>query len=162
IARLSINLSGKTFGRPRFLTFIQNLFEETGIEPSKICFEITETAAISNLARCTDFLRELRYLGCRFSLDDFGTGLSSFSYLKHLPVDYLKIDGSFIRDISSSAADYGLVKTINEIGHFLGKETVAEFVENEEVLNHLREIGLDFAQGFGIERPRPLQEILKL
>lgn len=162
IARLSINLSGKTFGRPRFLTFIQNLFEETGIEPSKICFEITETAAISNLARCTDFLRELRYLGCRFSLDDFGTGLSSFSYLKHLPVDYLKIDGSFIRDIATSTADYGLVKTINEIGHFLGKETVAEFVENQEVLNHLREIGLDFAQGFGIERPRPLKDILKL
>lgn len=162
IARLSINLSGKTFGRPRFLTFIQNLFEETGIEPSKICFEITETAAISNLARCTDFLRELRYLGCRFSLDDFGTGLSSFSYLKHLPVDYLKIDGSFIRDIANSTADYGLVKTINEIGHFLGKETVAEFVENDEVLNHLKEIGLDFAQGFGIERPRPLNDILKL
>ncbi len=162
IARLSINLSGKTFGRPRFLTFIQNLFEETGIEPSKICFEITETAAISNLARCTDFLRELRYLGCRFSLDDFGTGLSSFSYLKHLPVDYLKIDGSFIRDITSSTADYGLVKTINEIGHFLGKETVAEFVETDEVLEQLREIGLDFAQGFGIERPRPLSEILHL
>ncbi|MEM9532697.1 MAG: DUF1631 family protein [Pseudomonadota bacterium] len=162
IARLSINLSGKTFGRPRFLTFIQNLFEETGIEPSRICFEITETAAISNLARCTDFLRELRYLGCRFSLDDFGTGLSSFSYLKHLPVDYLKIDGSFIRDIVNSTADYGLVKTINEIGHFLGKETVAEFVENDEVLNHLKEIGLDFAQGFGIERPSDLKEILKL
>ncbi|MFK7956726.1 MAG: DUF1631 family protein [Lysobacterales bacterium] len=162
IARLSINLSGKTFGRPRFLTFIQNLFEETGIEPSKICFEITETAAISNLARCTDFLRELRYLGCRFSLDDFGTGLSSFSYLKHLPVDYLKIDGSFIRDIASSTADYGLVKTINEIGHFLGKETVAEFVETDEVLEHLKDIGLDFAQGFGIERPRPLNEILQI
>ncbi len=162
IARLSINLSGKTFGRPRFLTFIQQLFEDTGVEPSKICFEITETAAISNLSRCTDFLRELRYLGCRFSLDDFGTGLSSFSYLKHLPVDYLKIDGSFIKDLVNSTADYGLVKTINEIGHFLGKETVAEFVESEEILEHLREIGLDFAQGYGIEKPRPLEDVLGL
>ncbi len=162
VARLSLNLSAKTFGRPRFLAFVQRLFEETGLEPSKICFEITETAAISNLSRCTDFLRELRYLGCRFSLDDFGTGLSSFSYLKHLPVDYLKIDGSFVKDIASSTADYGLVRTINEIGHFLGKETVAEYVESEEVLEHLREIGLDFAQGFAIEEPRPLVEILEV
>ena len=150
----------RQFSQPRFVQYIKDLFDETGINASKICFEITETAAISNLSRCTDCLRELRLIGCRFSLDDFGTGLSSFSYLKNLPVDYLKIDGSFVKEIVNSSADYGLVKTINEVGHFLGKKTVAEYVENEEILTRLKDIGLDYAQGFGIAKPKPLLEIL--
>jgi diguanylate cyclase (GGDEF)-like protein len=160
IERLSLNVSGKTFSQPLFVQYIKDLLNETGIHASKICFEITETAAISNLSRCTDCLRELRLIGCRFSLDDFGTGLSSFSYLKNLPVDYLKIDGSFVKEIVHSTADYGLVKTINEVGHFLGKKTVGEYVENEEILKRLKEIGLDYAQGFGIAKPKPLNEIL--
>ena len=162
IERLYLNVSGKTFSQPRFVQYIKDLLDDTGIHASKICFEITETAAISNLSRCIDCLRELKVIGCRFSLDDFGTGLSSFSYLKNLPVDYLKIDGSFVKEIVHSTADYWLVKTINEVGHFLGKKTVAEYVENEEILKRLQEIGLDYAQGFGIEKPKPLNEILDL
>ncbi len=162
VERLSLNLSGKSFGRNRFLDFVRSLFEETGVDPNKICFEITETAAVSNLASCTDLLRELRALGCRFSLDDFGTGLSNFGYLKQLPVDYLKIDGSFVREITKSTPDYGMVKTIHEIGNFLGKQTIAEYVENEQILELLRDIGVDYAQGYAIAKPIPLSKMLGL
>gem|GEM_PF-2635945 len=158
--RLSLNLSGKTFSRPNFLSFVKQLLNEYSVAPSRICFEITETAAIANLSRCADVLKELRYLGCQFSLDDFGTGLSSFGYLKNLPVDYLKIDGSFVKDIVHSHSDRGLVKTMNEIGQMLGKKTVAECVESEQALEYIKELGLDYAQGFQIARPIPLSDVL--
>jgi EAL domain-containing protein (putative c-di-GMP-specific phosphodiesterase class I) len=124
--------------------------------PRKICFEITETAAITNLARASRFMLELKDLGCRFALDDFGTGLSSYTYLKQLPVDFLKIDGSFVRDIVDSPIDFAMVKSINEIGHALGKTTVAEFVENDAILTKLAQIGVDYVQGYFVGPPLPI------
>ncbi|HUL14043.1 MAG TPA: EAL domain-containing protein [Methylococcaceae bacterium] len=152
-----INLSGISIGKPEFLDFIIAGFKETGLPPDKICFEITETAAIGNLSRATDFIDALRRLGCRFALDDFGTGVSSLAYLKNFPVDYLKIDGTFVRDIADDPIDLAVVESINTIGHVMGKKTVAEYVHREDVLTKLREIGVDYVQGFHIGRPEPLQ-----
>jgi EAL domain-containing protein (putative c-di-GMP-specific phosphodiesterase class I) len=131
-----------------------------GAYSSKICFEITETAAIANLGSAERFIRELRALGCKFSLDDFGSGLSSFGYLKQLQVDHLKIDGVFIRDLLSDPVDFALVRAINQVGQTLGKITIAEFVENDQVRAKLAEIGVNCVQGYGIGRPRPLLELL--
>ncbi|MCK5120394.1 MAG: EAL domain-containing protein, partial [Methylococcales bacterium] len=125
----------------------------------KICFEITETAAIGNLTYATKFIHELRNKGCLFSLDDFGSGLSSFAYLKNLPVDYLKIDGFFIKDILDDPVDLAMVKSINEVGHVMGKKTIAEFVENKEIFDLLNTLGVDYAQGYGIAKPKPLDEL---
>lgn len=155
----TINLSGHSLGEGEFRQFVVEQLQKTGVSPDKICFEITETAAIGNLMKATRFMSILRNLGCRFSLDDFGSGMSSFAYLKSLPVDYLKIDGLFVRDIMDDSIDYAMVKSINELGHVMGKLTVAEFVEKESILWKLREIGVDYAQGFGIARPRPLIEM---
>ncbi len=155
----TINLSGHSLGEGEFRQFVVEQLQKTGVPADKICFEITETAAIGNLMKATRFMSILRNLGCRFSLDDFGSGMSSFAYLKSLPVDYLKIDGLFVRDIMDDSIDYAMVKSINELGHVMGKLTVAEFVEKESILWKLREIGVDYAQGFGIARPRPLIEM---
>ena len=127
--------------------------------PGKILFEVTETAAISSISVAIDFIRTLREYGCRFLLDDFGTGYASFSYLKTLPLDYVKIDGMFVKDITHSANDLAVVRSINEIGHFMGKLTVAEYVESDAILEQLREIGVDYAQGFAIERPAALHDV---
>jgi EAL domain-containing protein (putative c-di-GMP-specific phosphodiesterase class I) len=118
-----------------------------------VCFEITETAAIANLSGAMRFIEVLRRIGCRFALDDFGSGLSSFAYLKSLPVDFLKIDGVFVKDIVEDPIDRELVRSINEIGHVMGKRTIAEFVENREILAALGEIGVDYAQGFELGKP---------
>ncbi len=126
------------------------------VSPQQICFEITETAAIANLSTAKEFINKLKVRGCHFALDDFGSGLSSFSYLKELPVDYLKIDGTFVKGIIDDPIDLAMVKSINDIGHVMGKKTVAEFVENKKILELLKTIGVDYAQGFGIARPRPL------
>ena len=155
----AINLSGHSLGDQKFLDALIRRFRERAIPAHKICFEITETAAISNLADAARFVRALRELGCRFALDDFGSGLSSFAYLKTLPVDFLKIDGMFVRDITEDPVNLTMVRSINEIGQVMGKQTVAEFVESEAVLEKLREIGVDYAQGYFMGRPRPLEEI---
>ncbi len=162
ISRLAINISGKTINRPGFVPYIKQQFEKVDIPPSRICFEITETAAINNLSQCSGFLKELKKIGCRFSLDDFGTGLSSFSYLKFLPVDYIKIDGSFIKEVTTSSVDLGLVKTINEISHYMGKETIAEHVESQEIIDVLSHLEIDYIQGSAIHSPSPLIDLLQL
>lgn len=160
LGAFSINLSGNSLNDPDFMDFVLEQFNETRLPPSKICFEITETAAIGNLSSAIDFMEKMRVTGVQFSLDDFGTGLSSYSYLRSLPIDYLKIDGIFVKDIKSNLNDYALVKSINEIGHFMGKKTIAEYVEDDEILEILREIGVDFAQGHGIEKKMPLTDLL--
>ena len=153
-----INLSGQSMGNDDMLDFILEQFDGGIVSPAEICFEITETAAIADLARATHFMQELRERGCRFALDDFGSGFSSFAYLKQLPVDFLKIDGAFVRDMSNDSIDYAMVRSINEIGHVMGKQTVAEFVEDEMTLGLLRDVGVDFVQGYEIGRPAPLEE----
>ncbi|MDH3646233.1 MAG: EAL domain-containing protein [Gammaproteobacteria bacterium] len=154
LAVCSINLSGQSLGDDKFLPFVIERFENTGMDPRKICFEITETAAIASYSQANRFIHALRELGCRFALDDFGTGLSSFGYLKHFPVDYLKIDGSFVKGILHDPIDREMVRSINEIGHLTGKETIAEFAENEEIITMLKSMGVDYAQGYGVSEPR--------
>jgi EAL domain-containing protein (putative c-di-GMP-specific phosphodiesterase class I) len=138
-----------------FLDFIRRQFVSYAIAPGMICFEVTETSAISNLQQATRFISELKGLGCHFSLDDFGAGMSSFVYLKHLPVDYLKIDGSFVKDMVNDSVDRAMVEMINHIGHVTGKKTIAEFVSAPEILAALQEIGVDYAQGYYIGEPQP-------
>jgi diguanylate cyclase (GGDEF)-like protein/PAS domain S-box-containing protein len=157
---VSINLSGQSLTEDDFLEYVVNGLKESTIDTSKICFEITETAAISNLNRAIDFMTTLKELGCKFALDDFGSGLSSFGYLKNLPVDYLKIDGMFVKDILHDAIDHAMVKSINEIGHVMGMKTIAEFVENDEIRTKLEELKVDYVQGYGIGKPLPMHELL--
>jgi len=126
------------------------------VDPARLCFEVTETAAIANLDNAMGFIGRLQALGCRFALDDFGSGLSSFAYLRQLPVNYLKIDGMFVREILANPVDLALVRSMNDLAHVLGKRTVAEYVDNAEVLEKLREVGVDYAQGYLFGRPRPL------
>lgn len=156
LALCAINLSGHSLGDTDFLDFLLEKFQAEGIAAEKFCFEITETAAVANLGAAIQFITALNSIGCSFALDDFGTGLSSFNYLKNLPVDYLKIDGSFVRGISRDPLDRAMVHSINDIGHVMGMETIAEFVEDEEILQILREIGVDYVQGFAIGRPKML------
>jgi diguanylate cyclase (GGDEF)-like protein/PAS domain S-box-containing protein len=151
----AINISGATLGDEGALQFVMEQFAQSGIAYSSICFEITETAAISIIAKAARFMHELRELGCKFSLDDFGAGMSSFAYLKHLPVDFLKIDGAFVKDMATDPIDAAMVEAINRIGHVMGKRTIAEFVESQDVLAALRRIGVDYAQGYGIAKPAP-------
>ncbi len=155
---MSINLSGASVTDNDFMKFIRHELTEYGVDPRKICFEITETAAIANLDAAVDFISGLKKVGCRFSLDDFGSGLSSFAYLKNLPVDYLKIDGSFVKGMESDAVDCAMVSAIHQLGSLVGIKTIAEFVENNEILKKLEEIGVDYAQGYGISRPMPLDD----
>ena len=155
---LSINLSGTTLSDDNFLAFIREQFERFRVPHDTVCFEITETAAIANQATASQFIRELRAMGCWFALDDFGSGLSSFAYLKNLPVDYLKIDGSFVRDMLHDPYDRAMVAAINEVGHRMGIRTIAEFVENRETLHALADLGVDYAQGWALGKPAPLRE----
>lgn len=160
LSMCSINQSGQSLGDAAFLECVNREFEKTGIPGSKICFEITETAAISNFASAGRFITDLKKRGCQFALDDFGSGLCSFAYLKTLPVDFLKIDGVFVKGVVDDPVDLAMVKSINDMGHVLGKRTVAEFVETPAILDKLSEIGVDYAQGYGISRPRPLDELI--
>ena len=155
----TINLSGNSLDDQGFLDFALSQITRSNIAGHKICFEITETAAISNLSGAIKFIRELSQYGCLFALDDFGSGVSSFGYLKNLDVDFIKIDGSFVKDLVSDPIDYAMVKSINDIAQVMGKKTVAEYVENDDILAALYDIGVDYAQGYGIGLPCPLNEI---
>ncbi|MGI9200775.1 MAG: EAL domain-containing protein [Woeseiaceae bacterium] len=154
LALCSINLSGQSLGDEKFLPFVVDQFQMSGLDATKICFEITETAAIASYSQANRFINALKELGCKFALDDFGTGLSSFGYLKHFPVDFLKIDGSFVKEILHDPIDREMVRSINEIGHLTGKQTIAEFAENEEIITMLRGMGVDYAQGYGVSEPK--------
>ena len=155
----SINVSGHSVNDETFPDFVLEQFSRSQAPTSKICFEITETAAIANLENARDFMSRMKIIGCRFSLDDFGTGLSSYSYLRNLPVDYVKIDGVFVKDIVDNPGDYAVVRSINEIGHYMGKQTIAEYVENEDVMKCIREIGVDYMQGYHIAKPFRLEDL---
>ncbi|WP_438950967.1 EAL domain-containing protein [Porticoccus sp.] len=157
--RFAVNLSGNTISDEGLKDYIIGKFDATGVSPSQLQFEVTETAAIRHFDRAMDLIHALRDLGCYFSLDDFGSGLSSLGYLKELPVDYLKIDGSFIRTMELNEVDYSMVSTINHLGHIMGIATIAECVENNTQLSMLQEIGVDYAQGFLIARPQPLARL---
>lgn len=156
----SINLSGQSLSDKNFLNFVQAQIAASQLPCEKICFEITETAAIGNLDFAKNFMQTLSALGCQFSLDDFGSGLSSFAYLRTLPVNILKIDGQFIHDIETNPINLAMVKSIHEIGCLMGKKTVAEFVENTAILDLLKDLGVHYAQGYGVGYPMPLDQIL--
>jgi EAL domain-containing protein (putative c-di-GMP-specific phosphodiesterase class I) len=144
-----------------FLNFIVSKIKLHKINPELLCFEITETAAISHLSTAIHFMNVLKKLGCTFALDDFGSGLSSFSYLTSLPVDYLKIDGAFVMDIDKDPMHYAMVKSINEVGQVMGIKTIAEFAASESIIKNLRSIGVDHAQGYAVARPVPLSSIVQ-
>jgi EAL domain-containing protein (putative c-di-GMP-specific phosphodiesterase class I) len=150
---ISINLSGRSVTDETLVGFIKKKINKSRVNAKQIFFEITETAAIDSLDSALYLMAELKKLGCRFALDDFGSGLSSFSYLKHLPVDVLKIDGSFVRTIATDPVDLAMVKSINDIGHEMGIATVAEFVESAEILEKLKQLGVDYVQGYAISPP---------
>jgi diguanylate cyclase (GGDEF)-like protein/PAS domain S-box-containing protein len=156
LALCCINLSGQSLGNDSLIDHLTAEFDTTSVPAEKICFEITETAAICEMSKAIQFMSRLRARGCVFALDDFGSGLTSFGYLKNLPIDFLKIDGSFVRDILDDPLDLAVVKSINEIGQLMGKVTIAEFVENEALLRKVTEIGVDFAQGYAIGKPAPI------
>ncbi|MGH8707044.1 MAG: putative bifunctional diguanylate cyclase/phosphodiesterase, partial [Burkholderiales bacterium] len=153
----AINISGTSIGDERFLEFVREQFRRYAMPPRSICFELTETAAVANFDKAARFFGEMKSLGCLFSLDDFGAGMSSFGYLRHLPVDFIKIDGSFVKDMADDPVDLATVRAINDVGHVMGKQTIAEFVDGETTLASLREIGVDFAQGNWMSAPAPFQ-----
>ncbi|MCG6970102.1 MAG: EAL domain-containing protein [Gammaproteobacteria bacterium] len=152
----SINLSAQSLEDDNFLGYVIDLLDKTKVPADRICFEITESTAISNIISATRFMSILRGMGCRFSLDDFGRGFSSFGYLKNLPVDFLKIDGEFVRDLANDDIDHAMVNSINQIGHTMGVQTIAEFVETEETLEQLIHLGVDHVQGYQLGKPHPM------
>ena len=155
----SINLSGDTLNDDHFVAFLRETLDEFHIDPHRICFEITETTAIANLTQVATMILSLKKLGFRFALDDFGSGMSSFVYLKQLPVDYLKIDGSLVSEINRDEIALATLKSINDIGHIMGLSTVAEYVSDAEILQTVKDINVDYLQGFEIAKPRPLSDI---
>lgn len=157
----SINLSGLSLGSEEIVAMVSAELEKGTVRAGQLCFEITETAAITNLSAASEFIQRLRGLGCRFALDDFGSGVSSFGYLKSLDVDFIKIDGMFVRGVAGDKTDQAIVKSINDIGHQTGKQTIAEFVESDDVARVLWRLGVDYLQGYGIGRPMPLEKMLR-
>ncbi len=154
----NINLSGASLSDDGLADYVNAQLAAHRLAPRSVCFEITETAAIANLGQATGFIAALKGVGCRFALDDFGSGLSSFVYLKNLPVDFIKIDGTFVKDMTADPMDHAMVQSINHIGHVLGIQTVAEFVESDAIIAQLRDLGVDYVQGYGITRPGPLRD----
>jgi EAL domain-containing protein (putative c-di-GMP-specific phosphodiesterase class I) len=157
----AINLSGQSFAQVDLVSFIHDCMIKNDVPGHKICFEITETAAVSQLSHAADFIVAMRELGCQFALDDFGSGQSSFRYLKYLPVNYLKIDGSFVQDMLKDKMNEALVRGMHEVAQSLEIRTVAEFVETEDVANVLRDIGVDYAQGWHFHRAQQLQDLVE-
>ncbi len=158
--RLAVNLSAKSCGDSDLLSLIRGQLASASVDPANLVAEVTETAAIANLSQTQRFIRTLRDIGCRFSLDDFGSGFSSFYHLKHLPVDYLKIDGAFIKDLAHSDVDQHLVRAMVSVARGLGKQTIAEFVGDRETMDILRALDVDYAQGYYIGRPRDVYKVL--
>ncbi|WP_417510809.1 EAL domain-containing protein [Methylophaga sp.] len=158
---LAINLSGASIGDEGMLAYIRTKLSAASFNQEMIKFEITETAAIANLKQAHHFINSVLALGCQFSLDDFGSGLSSFAYLKNLPVQSIKIDGMFVKDMHVDPLDYEMVKSINDIGHVMGLETIAEFVESEEIWQKLKAIGVNYGQGYHLGKPAPIDQILQ-
>lgn len=158
---VAINISGQSLANDEVKDFICDQLDRTGVNGEKLCFEITETSTIKNLKTAVNLINELKKYGCSFAIDDFGSGLSSYAYLKNLPVDYLKIDGIFVKEIVNEPIDYALVKSINEVGHILNIKTIAEFVENNEIKGMLKAIGIDYVQGYGISKPVNFEELLE-
>ncbi len=156
----SINISGLSICDETFAGYITSCFRDCDVPPENICLEITETAAISNFVKACDFITAIRDLGCKFALDDFGSGMSSFAYLKKLPIDILKIDGMFVKDILNDPIDLAMVKSINEVGHVMGLKTVAEYVENAEILRVLEGLGVDAFQGYHVAKPAALSDLV--
>lgn len=151
----AINLSGASLNDDEFIQFLHEQFAQYKVPPQVICFEITETLAIANLKKAVQLIQSFKRLGCSFALDDFGSGMSSFSYLKTLPIDYLKIDGGFVKDILTDPVAREIVEAIHRIGHVMKIKTIAEFVENDAILTELKKIGINYAQGYGIGKPQP-------
>ncbi len=161
LGQVAINLSGTSLNDPQLGTYVKHLLKSSSLPPERICFEITETAVVSNLSEALVFIAEMRKLGIRFALDDFGSGLSSFAYLKRFEVDFLKIDGSLVRDMTTDYTDQVMVQAINQIGHAMNIHTIAEFVETEEDIAMLKRFKVDYAQGFAISKPSPLEDLEK-
>ncbi len=155
----AINLSGASLSDDRFRSALRRTLQQMALPPGVLCLEITETAAVANLSKVVPFIEEMKALGCLFALDDFGSGLSSFAYLKNLPVDFLKIDGSFVKDIADDPMDLAMVQAIHAIGHVMGLKTIAEYVTSQAVADKLRDIGVDYGQGYHLGMPRPLAEL---
>jgi len=156
----SVNLSSQTLSHPDILAFLHGELAKADMPAGMISFEITETATINNFSAAQDFIRQIRRYGCKFALDDFGSGYASYSNLKNLHTDTLKIDGAFVGEMDQNPADYAMVKSMNEIGHSLGMKTVAEFVATPGILDKLREIGVDYVQGYVIHKPMPIDQLL--
>lgn len=159
VGKIFVNISGASFSDSGFCAFVENALKASPIASEKLCFEVTETAAIANLDKALEFINRVRAAGCSFALDDFGSGLSSFSYLKTLPLDYLKIDGVFARDIETDLVDRAIVESITQIGHVMGLKIIAEWVESQTILDTLREIGVDYAQGFHLTKPQSFDRL---
>jgi EAL domain-containing protein (putative c-di-GMP-specific phosphodiesterase class I) len=162
LAKWSVNLSGQSMADTGLQKFIKEKTREYSIDPAMICFEVTETAAIANLTTAIEMIEYLKEDGFLFALDDFGSGLSSFAYLKTLPVDFLKIDGIFVKDMHTDRVNYAMVKAIQDMGQVLNKQTIAEYVENETIQSLLTELGVDYGQGYHLGKPQPLEELLSL
>jgi EAL domain-containing protein (putative c-di-GMP-specific phosphodiesterase class I) len=160
--RIAINLSAKSVGDLAMANYIIEQAGLHGINPAQVCFEITETVVAANLTTATSFMLTLRACGFRFSLDDFGNGLASFTYLKKMPVDYLKIDGAFVRDFMFDPIDRTMVAAINELAHLLGKQTIAKYVESMEVVHELRKMGIDHVQGYVYSQPQSLDDFAQV
>lgn len=159
---LSVNLSGQSLSEDTFHQFLESVFNKYDIDPSWLTLEITETATVANFSKATSLITAMKARGCLFALDDFGSGLSSFSYLKNIQVDFIKIDGSFVRDIVSDETDFAFVRSINHIASIMGLATIAEYVENDRIAAKLHEIGVDFIQGHYIGKAVPIEQVINL
>jgi len=159
---VSINVSGATVMSREYIKTLKRLLTDYSVDPSKLCLELTETVAVSNLTRAKAFIDQLREIGCCFALDDFGMGMSSLAYLKELPMDYLKIDASFVKDIAEDEVNAAIVSSVKQVSDVLGLKTIAEGVESEDQAEHLREVGIDYLQGFLLRRPVPFEEFSSL